>query len=129
MRGGDEDRATGVLALANEEPLMIVEARVDVMQEVIREDRGDSCGGVVWKGETPLRRGGCGSVHKRAFSAKNRDVSRNRGSGGHWGSEVFTSGGGNEDVVGVDGNIFVERGEEESVENLLGDSGRCGRHR
>ena len=35
VRGGDEDRATGVSSLTPEEPLVIVKARVDVMWEVI----------------------------------------------------------------------------------------------
>ena len=129
MRRGDKDRAARVSSLTDEEPLVIVKACVDIVWEVVRENGGNSRNGMVGKRETPLRRGGCGSVHKRTFSAKNGDVSRSWGSGGHWGSEGFTSGGGNEDIVGVDGNIFVERGEEESVENLLGDLGRSGRHR
>ena len=115
--------------MTNEEPLVVVKACVDIVWEVIREDCGNSRNGVVGKGETPLRRGGCGSVRKGAFSAKNRDVSCSWGSGGYRGSEVFTSRGSDEDIVRVDGNIFVKRGEEESVENLLGDLGRSRRHR
>ena len=35
MCGGDEDRATGVSSLTNEEPLVVVKARVDVMWEIV----------------------------------------------------------------------------------------------
>ena len=35
LRGGDKDRATGVSALANEEPLVVVKAGVDIVGEVI----------------------------------------------------------------------------------------------
>ena len=128
MCGGDEDRATGVSSLANEEPLVVVKARVYVMREIVREDCGDSCDSVVRKGETPLCRGGCGSVHERAFGAKNGDIGCNWGGRGHWGSEVFTLWGGDEDIIGVDGDILVEWGKEESVENFLSYLGGSGRH-
>ena len=36
MRGGDKDRAMGVSSLANEEPLMVMKARIDVVGEVVR---------------------------------------------------------------------------------------------
>ena len=58
MCGGDKDRATGVSSLANEEPLVVVKARVDIVWEVIRENGGDGCDGMVWKGEAPLCCGG-----------------------------------------------------------------------
>ena len=128
MCGGDENHATGVSSLANKEPLVVVEACVDVVREVIREDHGDSCGGVIRKGEASLRRGGYGSVRKRTFSAEDGYIGRDWGICGHWGSEVFSSWGGDEDVVRVDGNVFMERGEEESVEDFLSDLGRSGRH-
>jgi hypothetical protein len=35
MHGGDEDRATRVSSLTNEEPLGVVEACVDIMWEVV----------------------------------------------------------------------------------------------
>ena len=129
MREGNEDRATGVSSLANEEPLVIVEARVNVMREVIREYRGDSRDGVVRKRETPLCRGGCGGVHKRAFGAEDGYINRSQGICGHWGSEVFTSWGGDKDVVRVNGDVLVEWSKEESVEDFLSDLGGSGRHR
>ena len=128
MCGGDKDRATGVSSLANEEPLVVVKSCVDIVREVIGENGGDSRYGVVGKGETSLCRGGRGSVLEGTFSAENRDVGRSRGSGIHWGSKVFTSGGGDEDIVRVDSDIFVEWGEEEGVEYFLGYAGRSGRH-
>jgi hypothetical protein len=128
MRGGDKDRVTGVSSLANEEPLVVVEARVDVMREIIREDRGDSRDGMVGNGETPLCRGGCGSIRERTSGAEDGYISRSGGVCGHWGSKVFTSWGGDKDVVGVDGDILVEWSEEESVEDFLSDLGGSGRH-
>jgi hypothetical protein len=115
--------------LANEEPLVIVEARVDVVREVIRKDHGDGHGGVVRERETPLRRSGCGNVHKRAFGAEDGYVGRGWGICGHWGSKVFTSWRGDENIVGVNGNILVEWSKEESVEDFLSDLGGRGRHR
>ena len=129
MRRGDEDRVAGVSSLANEEPLVVVKACVDVVWEVIREDRGDSRSSVVGERETSLRCGGCRSVRKGAVGAEDRDVGCNWGSGGHWGSEVFASGGGNENIIGVNGNVLMKWSEEESVEDFLGDLGGSGRHR
>ena len=128
MCGGDKDRVTGVSSLTNEEPLVVVKACVDIVWKVIREDGGDSRYSVVGKGETSLCRGGRGSVREGAFGTENRDVSRNRGSGIQWGSDIFTSRRGDEDIVGVDSDIFVEWGKKESVEYFLGYVGRCGRH-
>ena len=128
MRGGDEDRAMGVSSLANEEPLVVVEACVDVVWEVVGENCGDSRGSVVGKGETPLCRGGCRSVHERTLGAQNRDIGCGWGSSVHRGSEVFAMGRGDKDVIGIDGDVFVKRGEEESVEDFLGYLGRSGRH-
>jgi hypothetical protein len=128
MCGGDKNRAARVPSLTNEEPLVVVKACVDIVWEVIGEDGGNGRRGVVRKGKTSLCCGGRGSVSKRALGAENRDVSCGWSCSGHWGSEVFTSGGSDEDIIGVDGNIFVERGEEESVEDFLGDLGRSGRH-
>ena len=90
---------------------MVVEASVDIMWEVVRKDCGDSRGGVIREGEAPLRRGGCRSVCEGALGAEDRDVSCDWGVGGHRGSEVFTAGRGDEDVVGVDGDVLVEWGE------------------
>ena len=128
MRGGDEDRAMGVLSLADEEPVVIVEACVDVVREVIREDRGNGRDGVVREGETPLRRGGCGSVRKRTFGIENGYISRGWGIHSRWGSKVFTLRGGDKDVVGVNGDVLVEWSKEESVEDFLSNLGGSGRH-
>ena len=115
--------------MANKEPLVVMEASVDVVWEVIREDGGDSCGGVVRQWETSLRRGGCGSVRKRTLGAEDGYISRSWGVCGHWGSKVFTSWEGDKDVVGVNSDVLVEQGKEESVENFLSDLGGSGRHR
>ena len=128
MCGGDKDRATRVSSLANEEPLVVVKARVDVMREVVREDRSDSCGGVIREGKASLCRGGRGSVRERADGTENGNVSHTRGSGIHRGSEVFASWRGDEDIVGVDSDILVERSKEEGIEYFLGYTGRRGRH-
>jgi hypothetical protein len=129
VRGWDKDRATRVSSLANEEPLVIVKAGVDIVREVVGKDCGNGHDGVIREGETSLCRGGRGSVRKGAFGAKDRDVGRDRGLGGRRGSEVFAARRGDKDVVGVNGNVFVERGEEEGVEDFLSDSGGSGRHR
>ena len=110
MHGGNEDRAMRVSSLTNEEPLMVVKACVDIMWEVVQEDRSYGCDGVVGKGEAPLCCGGSGSVHERAFGAENGDVSHDWGSSGHRGSEVLVSRGGDENVVGVDGDVLVKWG-------------------
>ena len=84
---------------------------------------------MIREGEAPLRRSGCGSILERVFGAENGNVGRNRSSNSHWGSEVFASRGGDEDIVRVNGNVLMERGEEEGVEDFLSDLGRSGRHR
>ena len=128
MCGGDKDRATGVSPLANEEPLVVVKSCVDVVWEVVGEDCGDSRYSVVREGKTSLRRGRCGGICEGSSGTKDRDISRARGICGHRGSEVFTARGGDEDVVGVNGDILVKRGEEKRVEYFLGYARRCGRH-
>ena len=128
MCGGDKDRATRVLSLSNKEPLVVVKARIDIVWEVIREDCSNGRGGVVRKGEAPLRRGRCGGVRKGTLGAENRDISCDWSSDVHWGSKVFTMGRGDKDVVGVNSNVLVKRSEEESVEDFLGDLGGSGRH-
>ena len=128
MCGGNKDRAMGVSSLTNEEPLVVVKACVDIMREVVREDCGGGRGSVVWKGKASLPHGGCGSILERAFGAEDGDVSRGWGSGGHRGSEVLAMGRGNEDVVGVNGDVFVKQGEEEGVEDFLGYAGGSGGH-
>ena len=128
MRGRDEDRATWVSSLTNEEPLVIVKACVDIMREVVRDDGGDGRDGMVWKRETPLCRSGRRGVCQRVVSTEDRDVSRDGNIGGHRGSEVFVTRRSGEYVVGVDGNVLVEWGEKESVEYFLSYAGRSGRH-
>ena len=128
MRGGDKDRTTGVSSLANEEPLVVVEACIDVMGEVVREDGSDGRDSVVRKGKTSLRRGGSRSVHEWLFRAEDRDVGHGWSGGSHRGSEIFAAGRSDEHVVGVNGDILVKRGEEKGIENLLSDLGRSGRH-
>ena len=128
MCGGDKDRATGVSSLTNEEPLVVVKSSVDIVREIVGENCGDGRRSVVREGETSLRRGRCGGVRQRTSGVEDRYVSCGRGINGHRGSEVFSSGGSDENVVGVNGDIFVERGKEEGVEDFLGDLGRSGRH-
>ena len=124
----DKDRATRVSSLANEEPLVVVEVGVDIVREIIGKDCGDSCDSVIREGETSLCCGGYGSVCKGAFGVKDRDVSRGWGTRGHRRSEIFAARRGDKDIIGVNGNVFMKRGKEESVENLLSDLGRGGRH-
>ena len=128
MCGGDKDRATGVSSLTNEEPLVAVKSCVDIVREVVGEDCGDSCYSVIGEGETSLCRGRCGGVTQRTSGAEDGYIGYGWGIGSRRGSEVFASGGSDEDVIGVDGNVFVEWGEEESIKDFLGDAGRCGRH-
>ena len=128
MCGGDKDRATGVSSLTNEEPLVVVKSGVDVVWEVVGEDCGDSRRGVIREGKASLCRGRCGGICEGASGAEDRNVSRAWGIGGHRGPEVFVSGRGDEDIVGVYSDVFVERGEEEGVENLLSNLGGSGRH-
>ena len=128
MRGGDEDHATRVSSLTNKEPLVVVKACVDIVWEVVREDRGNSRGSMVRKGKAPLCCGGSGSVCERAISAEDGDVSRDWGSSVHRGLEVLVLRGGDENVVGVNGNVLVKRGKKESVEDFLSYLGRGRRH-
>ena len=114
--------------MAHEEPLRVVETRINIMWEVIQEDCGNSRGSVVREGEAPLRHGRCGSVHKRALGAENRDISRDWGNDVHRGPEVFASRGGSENIIGVDGNVFVKRGKKEGIEDFLSYTGGCRGH-
>ena len=129
MGGRDKDRAMGMSSLANEEPLMVMKAGVDIMGEVIRKDCSDGRGSVVREGEASLRCGRRGSIHERTFGAEDRYISCGGGTRGHWGSKVFTSRRGDKDIVGVNGDVLVEQSEEESVEDFLSDLGGSGRHR
>ena len=129
MRGGNKDRTTGVSSLANEEPVVVVKAGIDIVREVVGEDRGDGRGSMVREGKTPLRRSRCRSICKGTSGAEDRDVGCDRGVGSHQGSEVFAARRSDKHVVGIDGDIFMKWGEEESVEYLLRDLGGSGRHR
>ena len=126
--GGDKDCTTGVSSLANEEPLVVVKLCVDTVWKVVGEDGGDSRYSVVREGETSLRRSRCGTIRQRTSGTEDGYISRGWSVGGHRGSEVFASGRGDEDVVGVDGNVLVERGKKEGVEDLLSYLGGSGRH-
>jgi hypothetical protein len=128
VRRGDKDRATRVSSLTNEEPLVVVKSCVDVVWEIIGEDCGDSRYSVVRERETSLCRGRRGRVRQGTSGAEDGYIGCCWGIGGHRGSEIFASGGGDEDIVGVNGDIFVERGEEESVEDFLGYLRGSGRH-
>ena len=129
MHGGNEDHATRVSPLTDEEPLIGVESGIDIVWEVVGKDRGYGRNSMIGEGETPLCCSGSGSVHERAFGTENRDVSCYGGISGHWGSEILTSRGGDENVIGVYSDILMEWGEEEGVEDFLSDLGRSGRHR
>ena len=115
--------------MTNEEPLVVVKVCVDVVREVVREDRGDGRDGMIRERETSLRRGRCRSVRQRTFGAEDGHIGCSWRICGHRGSKVFASGGRDKDVVGVNGDVLVERGKKESVKNLLGDLGRSRRHR
>ena len=97
--------------MTNEEPLAVVKACVDIVRKVVREDGGDSRYGVVRKGEASLCRGRRGSVRKGASGTEDRDIGRSWGINGRRGLEVFVSGSSHENVVGVNGDILVKRGE------------------
>ena len=114
--------------MTNEEPLVVMKAGVDIVREVVRKDCGDSHGSMVRKGEAPLRHGRCRSVHERTLGAENGDINRDWGIGVHRGSEILVSRGGDKNIIGVDGNVFMKRGEEESVEDFLGYLRGSGRH-
>ena len=128
MCRGDKDCAAGVSSLANEEPLVVVKACVDIVRKVVGEDRGDGRDGMVGKREATLRSSGYGSVRQLSSGTKNGYIGCSWGVGSHRRSEVFASRRSDEDIVGVYSDVFVERGEEEGVENFLGDLGGSGRH-
>ena len=129
MRGGDKDCASRVSSLTNEEPLVVVKTRVDIVRKVVGENCGNGRGSVVREGETPLRCGRCGSVPEGAFGAEDGDIGRGWSGSSHRGSKVLSTRGSDEDVVRVNGDIFVERGEEEGVKDFLSYLWGSGRHR
>ena len=129
MGGRNEDCATGMSSLANKEPLVVVKAGVDIMWEIVQKDCSDSRGSMVREREASLRHSGGGSVQERAFGAKDGDVGCGWGRSSHRGSEILATWRGDEDIIGIYSDIFVEWGEKEGVEDFLGDLGRSGRHR
>ena len=128
MCRGDKDRTTGVSSLTNEEPLVVVKSGINVVGEVVGEDRGYGRDGVVRERETALRAGGCGSVHQWLSGVEDGYIGRGWGVCGHRGSKVFTVWGSDKDVVGVDGDVLMEWSKEESIEDFLGDLRGSGRH-
>ena len=68
--GGDKDRATWVSSLANEEPLVVVKVGIDIVGEVVGEDRSYGRNGMVRERETALCTGRCGSVRQRSSGIK-----------------------------------------------------------
>ena len=128
MCRGDKDRAAGMSSLANEEPSMVVKACVDVVRKIVREDCGDSRDSVIREGEAALCGGGRGSIRQWTSGTKDGYIGCGWGVCGHRGSEVFAPRRSDKDVVGVNGDVLVERGEKESVEYFLGYAGRSGRH-
>ena len=129
MCRGNKDRATRVSSLTNEEPLVVVKSCIDVVWEIIGEDGGDGRYSVVREREASLCRGGRGSIRQGMSGAEDGYIGCSRGIGSYRGSEILASGRSNEDVVGIDGNVLVERGKEEGVEDFLSDLGRSRRHR
>ena len=122
MRRGDKDCTSGVLSLANKEPLTGMELGVDIVWEVIGKDCCDGSDCMVRERETSLRRSrywfGCEGLS----STKNGDVGCDGGVSGHQGSEVLSSRGRDVDVIRVYGDIVMEWGEEEGIEKFLSDS-------
>ena len=119
MHRRDEDHSAGVPSFTNKEPLGVVQSGVDIVRKVVREDCCYGSDGMVGERETSLRRGGNWGIGKRLSCTQDRDVSRSGGVSRHWGSEVFSLRGSDVDVVRVYGDIVVEWGEEEGVEEFL----------
>ena len=128
MHGRDEDRAARMSPLTNEEPLIGVEPGIDIVWEVIGKDCCDGSNCMIGERETSL----CHSRHwfsgEGLSGTKNGDISRDRGIGRHRGSEVLSSRSGDIDVIRVDGDVIVERGEKEGVKHVLSYTGGSGRH-
>ena len=128
VRRGDEDRASGVLALANKEPLVGVEPGIDIMWEVIGKDGCDGSDSMVRERETPL----CHSRHwfgrEGSSCTQNGDVGHSGGVGDHRGSEILSSRSGDIDVIRINGDVVVERGEKEGIKQFLSHARGSGRH-
>ena len=98
-------------SLANEEPLVIMKACVNVVWEVIGEDCCYGSSSMVGDGKAPLCHGGDQHVSEQSFGSEDGDVGCDRGVSSHQGSEVFSSRGGDKDIVRVNSDIFMEWGE------------------
>jgi hypothetical protein len=128
MHGGDKDHATGVSSLTNEEPLVVVKVSVDIMWEVIGKNCCNGSDGMIGKREISLCRSRHWFDRKGAPCAQDRDIGCRGSINCHWGSEVFSSRGGNINVVGVDGDVVMEWGKKESIKYFLSYAGGCRRH-
>ena len=91
MRRGDEDRAMRVSSLANEEPLVVVKAGIDIVGKVVRQNGSDGGDRMIRDRKTALRHGRKQHGSEGLSCAQDRDVSHGRGVSGHWGSEVFAT--------------------------------------
>ena len=114
--------------MSHKKPLVGVEPGIDVVWQVVRKDCRDGGNSVIGKRETPLCRSGHQFGGKGASSTEDRDIGHRGSVDSHWGLEVFPSRGGDIDVVGVNGDIVVERGKKKGVEYFLSYAGGCRRH-
>ena len=128
MHGGNEDRATRVLSLTNEEPLVVVEAGVDMVWEVIGKDHGNCSDCVVREREASLCRGRYQFGREGPSCTENGDGSCNGIIGGHRGLKVLSLRSSNVHIVRVNGDIVVERGEKKGIKQLLSDMRGSRRH-
>ena len=117
-----------VSSLSYKEPLIGMEPGVDVMWEVIRKDCRDGGDSMIRERGTPLRRSGYWFGRKGTSCAQDRDISCHGSVDSPRGPEVFSSRGGDIDVIGVNGDIIMERGKKEGVKYFLSYAGGCRRH-
>ena len=109
-------------SLANEEPLGVMKACVDIVGKVIGQNGCNGSDHMIRDGETSLCRSRNRGIGKGVSCTQNRDIGCGGRSHGHRGSEVFSSWGSDKNIIRVDGDILVKRREEESVEKFLGDT-------
>ena len=114
--------------MTNEEPLVVVEAGVDIVWEVIGKDCCNGGDSVVGKRETPLHCSRHGFGRKGTSCAQDRDIGHRGSVDRHQRPEVFSLRSGDINVVGIDGDVVVEWGEKESIEYFLSYAGGCGRN-